>query len=78
MTQAQGNELTSVGAYLMNGYVYPLLAQDGYDYDNGVHLLDIESDSDWFTSLSDHDKKLISVKYKQMREKIDSEKNGNN
>jgi hypothetical protein len=54
--------LESVGTGLdwLDGMTYPMLAEGGYDYDNGIHLDDIERDGDWMLALSDADKIRIS------------------
>tara|TARA_R100001594_G_scaffold132200_1_gene172287 strand:+ start:203 stop:457 length:255 start_codon:yes stop_codon:yes gene_type:complete len=58
--------LSSVGCGIDGrGMVYPMLGWNvktgltSYDIDNGVHISDIEPDSDWTLALSDEDRNRI-------------------
>jgi hypothetical protein len=49
--------LESVGAVLINGVVYPLLVDGGYDNEAGVPLN--ECVEEWYDALSNEDLELI-------------------
>ena len=57
--------LESVGTGLdKDGMTYPMLAEGGYDYGNGIHLDDIERDGDWWSALSEIDEIRVHWMFK--------------
>ena len=60
--------LTSVGCGINSqGMVYPMLGEDvktkltAYDWDNGIHINDIEPDGDWMIALSAEDRRAVTT-----------------
>ena len=52
--------LESVGTGIdLDGMTYPMLESGGYDYDNGIHLDDIEPDGDWMLALDEADQGAV-------------------
>lgn len=52
--------LESVGTGIdTEGMTYAMYENGGYDYDNGIHVQDIELDGDWMNALSSEDKEVV-------------------
>ena len=62
----------SVGSVIdQDGNVYPMFKDGKPDLEAGVHIDDIEKDEEWYSSLSDKDKKAISQFESYINESID-------